>query len=1022
MLTFQQIIHRLTEFWEKKHCVIHQGHDLEVGAGTFNPATFLRCLGPEPYNTAYVEPSRRPADARYGENPNRMQLFHQFQVILKPSPSDVLQLYLGSLRALGFDLKKHDIRFVHDDWESPTLGAWGLGWEVWCDGMEITQFTYFQAIGSMPLKPVSAELAYGLERLAMFIQNKDNIYDVKWNEDLTVGDISHRNEVEWSIYNFEESSTKMWLRHFEDYENEAKTLIARHLPVPAYDFVIKTSHAFNMLDARGAISVTERTSYIARIRDLARLIAIEYISSREKLDFPLLLKEKKKTVKKVHSLKTLPKFNPKKRQDFLLEIGSEQLPAIFVPLGCSNLEKSVRKMFDEHGLSYQELQVFGTPQRLAILVKGLIEGTEGKESLRRGPTISSAFDSSGKPTLQGQGFLKSVGIESATLEEIRRGKVKKLKIDQIKDADYLFAVISEPGKSTFCLLAEELPKLILNLEFPKKMRWGDLDISYARPIHWIAALFGEKVIPFQVGDIVSNRFSFGHAQLSPKKFLLKAPKNYAKELKKHHVLADIQERKDAIYKQLKALEKKIKGHALEVEKVIPQVLHLVEWPQLTHATFDPIFLKAPKEILISEMVEHQKYFPVAGSKNSLKNLFIITADNKPSELIRKGNQKVLSARLADGVFLYEQDLKTPLEKFNEKLQVMTHQKELGTMFDKVQRLIHISEILNQHLDAASQKYVARAALLCKADLASALVGEFPNLQGTIGKYYAIAQNEELQVAEAIEEHWMPRAEAAPLPKTAIGIILSLSDKIDNLIGCYSVGLKPSSSSDPYALRRQSIGLLKILIEEKESIDLKKILEESCGAFPKLKNDPSQISPLVQEILLFITARAKSVFEEYGFKKDEIDASLQGICDDPYDQFCKIQALHAFRSSGSEFAKLFEVYKRARGQLEKPATAAFQSALATEPAETELVRALESLHKHWKSTLNERKYLEAFRMIAKLQAPLAKLFDTVKILAEDAQLRENRIALLQKVFAPFQELLDFSKLQEIKLENSSDKLA
>ncbi len=1007
MLTFQQIIHRLTEFWEKHHCIIHQGHDLEVGAGTFNPATFLRCLGPEPYSTAYVEPSRRPGDARYGENPNRMHLFHQFQVILKPSPPDVLELYLESLKALNFDLKKHDIRFVHDDWESPTLGAWGLGWEIWCDGMEITQFTYFQAIGSLPLKPVSAEITYGLERLAMYIQNKDNIYDVMWNEELTIHDIAHRSEIEWSIYNFEESTTAMWLRHFEDYEREAKTLIAHHLPLPAYDFVIKASHAFNMLDARGTISVTERTGYIARIRDLARLIAIEYTSSREKLGFPLL-KDKQKSSKKIPALKT-PKFAPNKRQDFLLEIGSEQLPATFIPIGCSNLEKGMRRLLEEHQLAFESIQIYGTPQRLAVSVKGLVEGTEPKETLRRGPSVSSAFDASGKPTPQGEGFFKSIGISGMTLGAVQKGKIKKLKIDKVKEADYLFATITEPGKSTFYLLAEELPKLILNLEFPKKMRWGDLDISYPRPIHWILALFGEKIIPFQVGDIFSDRFSFGHAQLSPKKFSLKAPKDYIKELKKHYVLADIEERKQNILKQLKALEKKNKGRALEIEKVVPQVLHLVEWPQLTSATFDPAFLKAPKEVLISEMVEHQKYFPVADNKSNLKNLFIITADNKPSDLIRRGNQKVLSARLSDGVFLYEQDLKIPLEKFNEKLSMMTHQKDLGTMLDKVERLALIAEDLNEYLEIADQRKLAQAALLCKADLASALVKEFPELQGTIGKYYALAQKEDKEVAEAIQEHWMPRAEHAPLPQTATGIVLSLADKIDNLIGCYSVGLKPSSSSDPYALRRQSIGLLKILIEGKESVDLRKVLEEACRAFPRIKNNAVSI---IQEILTFITARAKSVFEEYGFKKDEIDASLQSLCFDPYDQFCKTQALHAFRSTGKEFAKLFEVYKRAKGQLEKPALASFQPKLAVESAEKELMHALDTLQKHWKETIKERKYLDAFRMIAKLQVPLAKLFDTVKILADDPQLRENRIALLQKVFAPFQELLDFSKIQEI----------
>lgn len=1008
MLTFQEIILRLTQFWEKKHCIIHQGHDLEVGAGTFNPATFLRCLGPEPYRTAYVEPSRRPKDARFGENPNRIQLFHQFQVIMKPSPPDIQQVYLDSLTALGFDLKKHDIRFVHDDWESPTLGAWGLGWEVWCDGMEVTQFTYFQSIGSLPLKPISAELTYGLERLAMYIQNKDSIFDVQWNETLTFRDIIHRSEVEWSAYNFTEASTQMWLRHFEDFEKEAKTLIARGLPLPAYDFVMKASHAFNILDARGVISVTERTGYITRIRELARLVAAEYVATREKIGFPLLALEKKKTaVRKPAKLKPVTTFHPKKRQDFLLEIGSEQLPATFVPIGCSNLEKSVRRFLDENALAFETVQVYGTPQRLAILVKGLVEGTESKLIERKGPAIASAFNSDGKPTPQGEGFLKAIGQSAVSLSDIRKGKIKALKMGTIKEVEYLFANLEEKGRSTFNLLAEELPKMILNLEFPKKMRWGDLDITYPRPLHWIVALFGEKVIPFQIGDLISNRTSRGHAQLKPKEFSLKVPKEYVSTLKKHYVLADIQERKEVIVKQLRAIEKKVKGKVLEESRVLPQVLHLVEWPQLTHVSFDSHYLKAPKEVLISEMVEHQKYFPIADGKGDLKNMCIITADNTPNDLIRKGNQKVLSARLADGAFLYEQDLEVPLEKFNEKLQEMTYQKELGSMLDKVKRLMGIATVINDHLSIADQKRVMRAALLSKADLASALVGEFPELQGTIGKYYALVQKEDKEVALAIEEQWMPRSENAPLPQMPTGIVLSLADKFDNLISCYSIGLKPSSSSDPYALRRQAIGMIKILIAGKHSINLKKIIEECCRFFPKV----DEKNTLISEVLAFITARTKGVFEDFGFKKDEIDASLQTLCWDPYDQFCKTQALHSFRKSGTEFAKLFEVYKRAKGQLQKPSSTPFNPALAQEKAEIELIRTLDTIGKTWKETIADRNYVQAFRLMAQLQQPLAKLFDTVKILADDPKLQENRIALLQKVFAHFDELIDFRHIQE-----------
>ncbi|NRA89882.1 MAG: glycine--tRNA ligase subunit alpha, partial [Simkaniaceae bacterium] len=321
-MTFQEIISTLTTFWANQGCLIQQGHDVEVGAGTFNPATFLRSLGPEPYNTIYVEPSRRPQDGRFGDNPNRTQLFHQLQVIMKPSPKNIQEMYLNSLEAVGFNLKEHDIRFVHDDWESPTLGASGLGWEVWMDGMEVTQFTYFQTVAGFSLKPISVELTYGLERLSMIVQKKDTFFDMQYNDQFTYGDIYHRSEVEWSHYNFYKASTKMWLKHFEDYENEANTLVKLNLPIPAYDFVMKASHAFNMLEARGVLSVTERTGYIARVRDLAKIAATEYLESREKLGFPLLKRMEKEDKSPI--LTPLPSsFDAEKIGDFLLEIGSE---------------------------------------------------------------------------------------------------------------------------------------------------------------------------------------------------------------------------------------------------------------------------------------------------------------------------------------------------------------------------------------------------------------------------------------------------------------------------------------------------------------------------------------------------------------------------------------------------------------------------------------------------------------------------------------------------------------------------
>jgi glycyl-tRNA synthetase alpha chain len=287
-MNFQDVILSLQNFWSRKGCILVQPYDMEVGAGTFHPATLLRALGPEPWNVAYVQPSRRPTDGRYGENPNRLQHYYQFQVILKPSPMDVQDQYLQSLRILGIDPLDHDIRFVEDDWESPTLGASGLGWEVWLDGMEITQFTYFQLAGSIELKPVSVEITYGMERIAMYLQGIDNVYDLKWNDQINYGDVHHQQEVEQSIYNFEQSDVDTLLDFFNQYEREAHRIIKSSLVLPAYEFCLKCSHTFNLLDARGAISVTERTGYIARIRNLARVCAEEYLKQRETMGFPLI--------------------------------------------------------------------------------------------------------------------------------------------------------------------------------------------------------------------------------------------------------------------------------------------------------------------------------------------------------------------------------------------------------------------------------------------------------------------------------------------------------------------------------------------------------------------------------------------------------------------------------------------------------------------------------------------------------------------------------------------------------------
>lgn len=1005
MMTFQDLLSKLTTFWSREGCIIHQGHDIEVGAATFNPATFLRSLGPEPYAAAYIEPSRRPQDARYGENPNRVHLFHQFQVMIKPSPLNIQKTYLRSLEFIGFDLSRHDIRFVHDDWESPTLGAWGLGWEVWMDGMEITQYTYFQSVGGQTLSPITVELAYGLERIAMYVQDVDSIFDIQWNEKLTFGDIIAQNEIEWSHYNFSDANTKMWERHFNDFENEAKCLIEKKFPIPAYDFVMKASHAFNILESRRCISVTERTRYIARIRELARLCAESYTFIRKKENYPLLAEKSTSHEKSSAILEEEEKYNPDAEKDFLLEIGSEELPASFVNPGLQSLEREIKKLLKDFGLSYKEIKTFATQRRLAVLVLELQEGTSDQIIERKGPPISTAFDANGHLTKQGAGFFHSLNLKETTLENIKQGGAENIFIREIKDVAYLFIKRLEKGHSTKSILAKNLPKVIESIHFPKKMRWADLDVIYARPLLWLLALFGKDVVPFQVGPILSDKKSFGHTQLDNKTIVIKKTDEYLEQLKNHYVIADIEERKSVIENQLHSIEHSLNAKVIQKNKVLNEVLFLSEYPMLTVGEFDREFLTAPEEVLISEMVEHQRYFPLK-SEGTLLQKFIITADNNPNELIIKGNKKVLSARLADGVFLFREDIKKPLESYLDLLKKMTFQKDLGSVYQKAERLEKHAETLSQIFCPAKKNLVKRAALLAKADLATLLVNEFPDLQGVIGKHYAINSKEHSDVALGIAEHYLPKFEADILPSTDIGLTCSLADKLDNLIGYFSVGIRPSSSSDPYALRRQMLGVIKILIESKKSVDLKQIFKDLFNHFEK----NNALNNFFEDLEKFALARLKTIFEEYGFKKDEIEACLHLDLLNPYDQFLRLQALSTFRKT-EEFSYLYEVFKRAKGQLQGQKQHSLQSHLLHEPAEKQLFSHIKSSQPSFDIALKNKNYEDAIKVLTTFNRPLGQLYDEVKILCDDELLKNNRLALLQNVFSFFSHLLDFTKIQE-----------
>ena len=1009
MTTFQQIVKRLASFWESHGCLIQPGYDVEKGAGTFNPATFLRALGPEPYKAAYIEPCRRPTDGRYGTNPNRVQHYFQYQVMLKPAPENILDLYLHSLEAIGFSLNEHDIRFVHDDWEAPSQGAWGLGWEVWMDGMEVTQFTYFQAVGGLEAERITGEITYGLERLAMYLQKVDSFFDLQWNEQVTYGDLYFRNEVEWSQYNFEESSIDLWQTLFQRAEQEAKQLILKKLPIPAYDFVVKAAHAFNLLDARGAISVTERTGIIARIRDLSKQVAELYLSSRKEQGYPLM---ERFPDSKPH-FPVLPPLSPvllasdkNQTEDFLLEIGLEELPASFVPIGMEGLGRTFRRFFEEHCISFRDLKLYATPRRLTLFVEQVHLWSSPKSSEKKGPPLSQCFRSDGVLLPAGEGFFRGLHIEPITLSEIQSGKHPLVSIRSIKDVPYLFGRTTPVAEATARLLQEALPRLILSLEFPKKMRWGDEEVSFARPIRWLVALLGREVLPFQIGRVTSGSETFGHRQLSPGALHIPHPREYLPLLRNAQVLADPEERRALVLQQLYHLEQEEGVEIIEKERVLPQVLHLVEKPFIAIAPFDSQFLAIPQEVLVSEMVEHQKYFPV-NRGDTLSPQFVITANVPVTRAIQEGNQRVLSARLADGSFLYREGVKVPLLSLHKKLQNIVFQKELGSLWDKVERLKRGGLFLQKMLSIGHVSLIERAAALAKTDLASGMVFEFPELQGTIGKQYALAQGENTEVASAIEEHWWPKGEKGALPSTETGLLLSLADKLDNLVGYFAAGMKPTSSSDPYGLRRQVLGIARMLLARKIFLPLQETLKFFQEGLP-----PHVQSRLdVQEVFTFLIARLRTIFQEEGFSKEETEAVLSRGCEDVYDAYCRLFALRTFRRHHPvAFSALLEVFKRAKGQLEEKVSDTITPNLLHEPSEKNLYLLLQESAPRFQALVKEGSYQEAYLLMAAFQAPLDALFSEVKILAENPSLRANRLALLYRVFALFEQLLDFRKMQ------------
>ena len=1014
-MTFQEIILALERFWADYGCTIQQPTDVEVGAGTFNPATFLRCLGPEPWQVAYVEPSRRPADGRYGENPFRLGAYYQYQVILKPAPTDVLPLYLESLQHLGIDSRRNDFRFVEDDWEAPTLGGSGLGWEVWWNGAEVTQFTYFQQMGSIELDPICAELTYGLERIALYLQDVGSFFDIKWNDQLVYGDVYHQSEVEFSKYHFQTADVETLFNLFDAYEKEALSCLGANLILPGTDYVLKCSHTFNVLDARGVISVTERVGYIERVRRLAQRTARAYVAQREEMGHPLLNRWKPKAEEGVEKEKIsvgerIETQTPTEGgADFLLEIGTEEIPASYIPPALNQLRKVASQSLTNARLPFEDIRTLGTPRRLTLWIKGLTALQPDQVTEAVGPPKRVAYDADGNPTKAAIGFARAQGVN-----------VEDLKIVETQRGEYIAADKLERGQSAHELLKTEIPEWIQSLSFPKTMRWDNL--RFARPIRWLVALLGDGVVDFQLDTLRSGRQTYGHRSLNPEPIKLSSAslEGYTETLRAVNVLVDPEERRKEIENQVTDTLK-AEGCLTTIDpELLDTVNFLVENPQAITGSFSESHLSLPTEVLITPMKTQQRYFPmwqISDSRNGgdgkLAAKFITISNGTEGNFdgVRHGNERVLHARLNDAAFFYNEDQKTSLADKVDRLHNVVFQVKLGSLHDKLTRLQGLATFIAERIgvDENTKNHVVRAASLCKADLTTQMVIEFPSLQGIMGRYYAENSGEPDAVAVAIEEHYQPISADAPIPRTDVGTIVALADKIDTIVGYFGINERPTGSQDPYSLRRHAIGTIRILHECNHRLALTPVIQKAIELYRVDFVEDTKIA-----VLDFIRGRMEVVLggqsytPDLSYAPDLIDAVLATDQVDVIDILKRAEVLKTFRE-GPHFDRVYPALNRVLRILPDQPPTAIQPDLFQDSAEKQLAKVVSSTAVALDQCLQQRDYEELLTQLGKLQPAIDQFFDDVMVMAEDAALRANRLALLNAIAQKIYPLADLTKL-------------
>jgi glycyl-tRNA synthetase beta chain len=674
-------------------------------------------------------------------------------------------------------------------------------------------------------------------------------------------------------------------------------------------------------------------------------------------------------------------------KDFLLEIGTEEIPAKFSPGAMTQLKEQALKKFTELRLTFTEIKTYVTPRRFALIITGLEEKQKDLSQEVKGPAVKAAYDKNGDPTKAAQGFARAQGVAVDDL-------IKK----EINKVPYVFARKLEAGLKTKDLLPQLALDLINALHFPKPMRWGDHDFHFARPIRWIVSLYGDEVIPFELVGLKSGRISYGHRTLAAEPVILDRSSDYREALRKAYVLVEPAERRAEIQAQIKILAKKVGGVVSEDDELLNEVVHLIEYPTALLGEVAPEYMDLPEAVITTPMREHQRYFPVRSANGKLLPYFIAVrnGDAFAIDKVKAGNEKVLKARLADAAFYYKEDQKVPLAELVPELEKVVYHEKLGTVKQRVERLRRLAQFITDKLEFedAQKELIDRTAFLAKADLVTLMVYDFPELQGIIGADYARAGGEKPEVCQGILEHYQPRFAGDALPMSDAGRVVSIADKLDAIVGAFSIGIQPTGSQDPYALRRQAQGVVGILLDAKWNLSLSELLQEAYRAYQAQGTSllPSEdIFPLLQD---FFQQRVRFVLQEQGLRYDTVIAAIAAGSDQFYRTACRAWVLAEKREEES-FVLYTQAYTRCLNLTKKEPTQTLDRSLLVDETEIALANEISLRRKGFEQAILNDNFTEAYQIAGGLVPLIEALFQAVMIMVEDADLRTARLALLSQ---------------------------